>query len=154
MARGDASVKKRWSDWLNAQLRERGWNAADLVSASGDALVYGTVYNWTKGTARIEAETTLIVAAALGVSPSEALREASYPLFADAMEGKELHLVGAPVTAPPDPGIMEILAAKDLPDDVKVVMINWWRKRAAEDEVRRRADAEQMIELRSKRDSA
>jgi transcriptional regulator with XRE-family HTH domain len=156
---GDGSArakKKKWSDWLNARLKERGergWNAADLVKASGDVLVYNTVYNWMQGTARVEAETTLIVAAALNVPPSEALNAASYPLFADAMQGKELRLVGAEAK-PPDPGIMRIMAARDLTDEVKAVMIEWWKRRTAEEEERRLRDTEREIAIRTRRDSA
>lgn len=161
---GDGSArakKQKWSHWLNARLKERAWTAANLVKASNDVLVYNTVYNWTQGTARVEAETTLIVAAALNVHPSEelnvtpaeALRAASYPLFADAMEGKELRLVGAPVD-PPDKGIMKIMAAEDLTDEVKAVMIRWWKRRKAEEEERRLADAEREIAIRTRRDTA
>lgn len=155
MARDDSAKakKQKWSDWLNAELAEHGWNAADLVEASGGILIYGTVYNWTKATARVEAETCLVVAAALNVPPEQALRAASYPLFADAMAGKELRLVGAPVE-PPDPGIMKIMAATDLTDEVKAVMIRWWKERTAEEEARRLRDTEREIAIRARRDSA
>lgn len=145
---GAKAKKQKWADWLNAQLREREWNAADLVTASGGALVYGTVYNWTKGTARVEAETVLVVAAALGVDASEALEAASYPLFAAAMAGRELRLVGAATqpTETPDPGIIKILSRDDLPDEVKATMIKWWNDRRADDDARRLADAERMAE--------
>lgn len=153
---GSAKAKKqKWSDWFNARLLERGWNAADLVQASGDVLIYGTVYNWTKAIARAEAEACLIATAALNtsstaptVTASEVLSAASYPILADAFVGKDQ--VAETPTERPDPGLMKILAAKDLTDEVKAVMIDWWADRLAEDEARRIRDAEQMIEMRRK----
>jgi len=153
MARSNASVKKRWSEWINARLRERNWTAADLVEASDGALIYGTVYNWTKAIARAEAEICLVVAAALQVPASEVLEAASYPLFAAAMQGKELRLVGAKAE-PPDPGIVRIMSAKDLTDEAKAVMIEHWKRRKAEEEERRLRDTEREIAIRTRRDSA
>lgn len=142
--------KQRWADWLNAKLAERGWNAADLVKASGDALIYGTVQNWVKAITRIEAETVLVVAALLDADPSEALEAASYPLFAAALAGRELRIPGLPN---PDPGVRHILGQKDLPDEVKASMISWWKRRLADDEARRLDDMKKLTEW-SERDTA
>lgn len=149
MARDDSAKakKKRWADWVNAGLAQRNWTAADLVEASGGFLVYNTVYNWTKAMARAEAEAAVMVAAAFKVTASEALEAASYPILAKVMEGKELRFDGAPPTAP-DPGLMKILAAKDLTDEIKAIMIKWWADRVAEDEERRIRDAQKIIEMR------
>lgn len=154
MARDDGSKakKQKWADWINARLAERDWNVVDLVAASGDELVYGTVYNWTKAGARVEAETTLVVAAALGVPPSEALEAASYPLFADAMAGRELRLPGMKDNTP-DPGIQMILAQSDLPDEEKARWIRWWRERLEDDNRRRIADIQSFLGTQE-RDSA
>ena|SRR6184192_3834088 len=154
MARDDSAKakKQKWSDWINANLQERRWNAADLVTATGEALIYGTVYNWTKGTARAEAEAAVIVAMAFKVSPSEALNAASYPVLANAFEGKELRLVGTPAE-PPDEGILKIMQS-DLPDSTKATMIRWWNRRSADEEQRRIVDVEQMIALSAERETA
>ena len=154
MARDNSAKakKQRWSDWINARLADRGWNAADLVQASGDVLIYGTVYNWTKAIARAEAEICLVVTAALNtaqrvtpVTASDVLGAAGYPLFAEAMAGKELRLAGV---APADPGLMKILATEGMSDEMKAIMIKWWAAQLAEDEERRIRNAEQIIQMR------
>lgn len=156
MARDNSAKakKQKWADWLNAKLAERGWNAADLVEASGGVLIYGTAYNWTKAIARAEAEICLIVTAALNtapsapaVHPSDVFEAASYPLFADSFAGKELRVAGM-AAEKPDPGLMTILARTDLTDEIKAVMLKWWSDRLAEDEARRLRDAEAVIEMR------
>lgn len=142
--------KQKWSTWVNANLARLAWTAADLAKAINEP--YGTVYNWTKAIARAEAETTLLVAAAFGVPPSEALDAASFPLFADAMAGRELRLPGMQPDAP-DPGVQMILAQSGLPDEEKARWIRWWRDRLEDDERRRMADIQSILGAQE-RDSA
>jgi transcriptional regulator with XRE-family HTH domain len=141
--------KRRWSKYIAAKLDELNVSAADLARATD--LTDATVSNWKVARAGISAEAALLVAAALRLDPSEVLREAGFPLLADAFEGKELRLVGTPALQP-DPVLMKILADKDLDDEGKAVMIRWWGERLAEDEARRIRDAEVLFKAR--RDSA
>lgn len=153
MARGDAARKARWSAYIRQKLADVKMNPAELSRRTG--IPNKTIYNWTLGDGVASAENCVILAAAFEVSASEVLDAAGYEILATAMAGKELHLAG--VTTPaedPDPGIVRILAQEDLPDDVKATMIQWWRDRQADDEARRLADAEKMIEMRSDRNSA
>ena len=84
---------------------------------------------------------------------SEVLEAAGFPILAEAMQGKELRVVGASAE-PPDPDLMMILSAKDLPDTTKAILIKWWRDRTAADNARRRADAESIIKMQEQRHSA
>lgn len=143
--------KKRWSAYISGKLDEQGMSAADLARAAD--ITDATVSNWRVGRAGIGAEMALAVAVAMKLDLPEVLENAGFPILADAFRGKELRVVGAPVE-PPDPGLMKILADKDLTDEVKAVMIVWWKERLAEDEARRLADAERMIKMRPERDSA
>lgn len=151
MARDDsANAKKRqWSDWINAKLKDRGWNAADLVAASGDSLVYGTVYNWTKAIARAEAEAAVLAGSLLGASVAESLEAAGYPTLAAVFAGKEIQLSATPEDGP-DPDIMRILAAKELPERSRARILEWWKDQIEEDRQRRIKDVERIIALQDR----
>lgn len=151
MARGDAARKARWSTYLQSRLKDAGLNPAELSRRT--AILNKTIYNWTQGDSVASAENCLILAVAFAVPASEVLEAAGYEILAKAMEGKELRLVGAPVDEVPDPGIVRIMAQDDLPEEVKATMIQWWKQRQAEDEARRLADAEKMIEMQTERSS-
>lgn len=151
MARGDAARKAQWSAYVKTQLAKTNSNPAELSRQTG--ITNKTIYNWTLGDGVASAENCLILAVAFGAEASEVLRAAGYDLLADAMAGKELHLVGAPAE-PPDPGIVKIMANHDLPDDVKATLIEWWIERRTADEERRLADADKLIELQADRNSA
>lgn len=129
MSRDDSKAKKqRWADWINAALAGRGWNPADLVEASGGALIYNTVYNWTRAGAVVTAETALVVADTFGLPPSEVLEAASFPILAAAMADKTPRPAGDP-PRPVDPVIKWILENPDFPDDIKPMIIDYHRKR-------------------------
>jgi transcriptional regulator with XRE-family HTH domain len=152
MARGDAARKAKWSAYLRKNLESAGWKPAELSRRTG--ILNKTIYNWTLGDSVASAENCLILAAAFEVPASEVLEAAGYEILSKAMDGKELRLVGASLGEAPDPGIVRIMAQDDLPDDVKATMIQWWKQRQAEDEARRLADAEKMIEMQTERHSA
>lgn len=154
MARDDsAKAKKRqWSDWINARLKDRDWNAADLVAASGDVLIYGTVYNWTKGIARAEAEAAVLAGSLLGATVDEALEAAGYPILAAVFAGREIQLSGTPEEGP-DPDVIHILGAKELPERSRARILQWWIDQIEEDRQRRIKDLERIVALQD-RDSA
>lgn len=151
MARADAARKARWSAYVKGKLAEAGSTPADLSRQTG--ISNKTIYNWTLADGVASAENCLILAAAFGVSAFEVLEAAGYELLANAMAGKELRVVGAPAP-PPDPGVVKIMSRDDIPDDVKATLIQWWIQRRADDEERRLADAERMIDLQTDRNTA
>ena len=151
MARADAARKAKWSAYIKGRLDEAGMTPAELARRTG--ILNKTIYNWTLGDSVASAENCLILAAAFGVSAFEVLEAAGYDVLANAMAGKELRLVETP-SAPPDPGIVKIMSRDDIPEDVKATLIQWWIRRRAEDEERRLADADQLIELQTDRNTA
>lgn len=150
MAR-ESERKKRWSAYISAKMDEAGMSAADLARATD--LSDATISNWKVARAGISSEAALTVAIAMGLDASEVLENAGYPILAKAMAGKELRVVGTP-SPPPDPGIIRIMADKDLSDEMKAVMIGWWKERLAEDEKKRLADADRMIAIQADRRQA
>jgi len=151
VARADAARKAKWSAYIKGRLDEAGMTPAELARRTG--ILNKTIYNWTLGDSVASAENCLILAAAFGVSAFEVLEAAGYDVLANAMAGKELRLVETP-SAPPDPGIVKIMSRDDIPEDVKATLIQWWIRRRAEDEERRLADADQLIELQTDRNTA
>lgn len=151
VARADAARKARWSAYVKSKLAEAGTTPAELSRLTG--IANKTIYNWTLSDGVASAENCLILAAAFDVSAFEVLEAAGYEILAKAMAGKELRLVGAPAVAP-DPGIVKIMSRDDIPEDVKATLIQWWIRRRAEDEERRLADADQLIELQTDRNTA
>lgn len=151
MARADAARRARWSAYVKGKLDEAGVTPAELSRQT--SIPNKTIYNWTLSVGVASAENCLILAVAFGVSAFEVLEAAGYELLAKAMAGKELQLVDAP-SAPPDPGIVKIMSRDDIPDDVKASLIQWWIRRRSEDEERRLADADQLIELQTDRNTA
>jgi hypothetical protein len=151
VARADAARKAKWSAYVKGKLAATASSPAELSRKTG--IPNKTIYNWTLGDGVASAENCLILAGAFGVSAFEVLSAAGYEILAQAMAGKEIRLVGAePMT--PDPGIVKIMSRDDIPDDVKATLIQWWIKRSADDEARRLADADQMIELQTDRNTA
>lgn len=147
----ESERKKRWSAYISAKLEETGMSAAELARATD--LTDATVSNWKVARAGISSEAAFLVAAAMDLDVSEVLDHAGYPILAKAMAGKELKLAGS-LSQKPDPGIAKIMARDDLPDDVKATMIEWWKRRLADDEARRLDDADRMIEMQADRNSA
>lgn len=147
----ESERKKRWSAYISSKLEEKGMSAADLARATD--LTDATVSNWKVGRAGISSEAAFLVAAAMDLDVAEVLDFAGYPITAKALAGKELRLVGGP-NQKPDPGIAKIMAQKNLPDDVKATMIRWWKDRLEQDESRRLADADRMIEMQIDRNQA
>lgn len=147
----ESERKRRWSAYFSAKLAEKGMSAADLARATD--LSDATVSNWKVARAGISSEAAFLVAAAMELDVSEVLEHAGFPILARAFAGKELRLVGAPAPKP-DPGIAKIMAQDDLPEDAKAAMVKWWNERLADDEARRLADADKMIDMQTDRNSA
>lgn len=136
MARGDAEKKKRWSDWITAQLNANGVSATDLARASDGALTVSTVSNWTVGRAGVSPESAVIIADILRVSRVEALREAGYPVLAEAVADAQGDRPPQAQGIEPDPldaavreGIEKILALTDRSPERQARMIARFKRR-------------------------
>jgi len=67
-----------WGTWLQAQLNQRDWRAADLVRASGGSIKPDRASKWLSGKERPSHRYALITANTLGASPKEALDVSGY----------------------------------------------------------------------------
>lgn len=67
---------ENFSDWLNQELKKRGWSQADLARASGkDSAVISNITNGRRG---VGVELCRVIAEALKIPPETVLRAAGH----------------------------------------------------------------------------